>query len=147
MTHTHPMTVQIHVPTPEALHELSIFLQAFMHKHHGHAASFKAETAGVQTAAPASHQAHGQPVDTTFVHHTQGIAMPGMGGHVQTAASRPIEHTDVIALQKRLLESQVLTMPGLMKLYGDLNINPVEQLQPHQCELIHKHLSALPGAR
>ena len=142
MTHTHPFAVTVHVPTPEALHELSIFLQQFAHKHYGHHQSFAAET-----AAAAHHQApvhHQHTASAAGADHFAGMGMPGAGA---AAALEVIpSQQDVIAFQKRLLEGGVLTMPALMKLYTDLGINPVEPLQPHHCAAVYKHLSALPGA-
>ena len=64
MSHTqHPLTVEIHVPNAEALHELSIFLAGFFAKHHGapHHGTFAAETAApVHQHVPAHHQPHPQ---------------------------------------------------------------------------------------
>lgn len=127
MTRT-PMTVEIHVPTPEALHELSIFLQTYMHKHHGHADSFAAETG--------AHHQHAA--------HHQAPVMPGTGA---APVQQAISHQEVIALQKRLVEGGTLTLPALMKIYQDAGIDPTQIPAPDKCTILHGHLMAVPGAR
>ena len=135
--HRHPITVEVTVPTPEALHELSIFLQEFTRKHHGHHASFAAEvgSAPAHHAVPATH--HAAPA--THQHTTH--ALPGMAP-VASAAIPAVSFQDIVNLQSHLINSRILDPNGIAKIYADLGHDLANPLPEHLYGTVHARLHA-----
>ena len=129
--HPRPITVEVTVPTPEALHELSIFLQEFTRKHHHlaaapHHTSFAAET--------------GQPP----VHH-QLPGMPPVQHQVpQQAYQTPVTFDDIVKLQQHLITNRIIDTPGIVSIYQRAGINlEAGGVPPEKYSQLHAELSKL----
>ena len=133
MSHTqHPLTVEIHVPNAEALHELSIFLAGFLAKHHGqsHHATFVAETVAPGHQAAHQHAHHAAVGQAELVNHGQQIQHqatvpqylqpapaapvyqmhPSNGVQQQTVQSAPVQHAPQNAPQPSISFQDLMTL-------------------------------------
>jgi hypothetical protein len=136
MPHTqHPLTVEIHVPNAEALHELSIFLAGFLAKHHpqhmgngSHAGAVSQVEHAPQYLQPA------QPL----VQHGQG----GSGVHPQTTAQPSISFQDLMTLQSQLIEARCIDPAGILRIYGEYGYSAAQLPQPHHFGAIYEKLAA-----
>ena len=166
MSHTqHPLTVEIHVPNAEALHELSIFLAGFLAKHHApHHSSFAAETTApghqvqILHAAPhgrAEPASHGQPIQhqaaaPQYLQQAQTPAQQplprqgqdGSGVHPQTTAQPSISFQDLMTLQSQLIEARCIDPAGILRIYGEYGYSAAQLPQPHHFGAIYEKLAA-----
>ena len=149
-THTHhhhadPFEVTIRVPTPEALHELSIFLQEFEKKYRQipYHATFTQETTGAapvlhgHLAAPAGER-HQEAVPVHHGHIHDPLAGLGLG-------TVPVTMEELRALQVKLLEGGHLDAAAIGRYCAELGIDPANPIREHQYgELYAKIVKHLP---
>ena len=158
MSHTqHPLTVEIHVPNAEALHELSIFLAGFFAKHHGapHHGTFVAETAApVHQHVPTHHQPHPQHMGNG----SHAGAVPQVEHAPQylqqaqplvQAAAAPVQLSvpsisfqDLMTLQSQLIEARCIDPAGILRIYGEYGYSAAQLPQPHHFGAIYEKLAA-----
>ena len=150
MSHTqHPLTVEIHVPNAEALHELSIFLAGFLAKHHGapHHGAFAAETAApAHQHVPAHHQPHPQHMGNGShagavpqVEHAPQYLQQAQS-LVQSVPS--ISFQDLMTLQSQLIEARCIDPAGILRIYGEYGYSATQLPQPHHFGAIYEKLAA-----
>jgi hypothetical protein len=158
MSHTqHPLTVEIHVPNAEALHELSIFLAGFLAKHHGgiHHATFAKETAApVHQHVPTHHQPHPQHLGNgshagavpqvehapQYLQQAQPLVQAAAAPVQQSAPS--ISFQDLMTLQSQLIEARCIDPAGILRIYGEYGYSAAQLPQPHHFGAIYEKLAA-----
>jgi hypothetical protein len=152
----HPLTVEIHVPNAEALHELSIFLAGFVAKHHTqHHSSFAAETAApVHQHVPAHHQPHPQHLGNgshagavpqvehapQYLQQAQPLVQAAAAPVQQPAPS--ISFQDLMTLQSQLIEARCIDPAGILRIYGEYGYSAAQLPQPHHFGAIYEKLAA-----
>lgn len=159
MSHTqHPLTVEIHVPNAEALHELSIFLAGFLAKHHHgapHHGTFVKET----QPAPAPHYAPNCAEPVNHGQHVQHQAaapqylQPAQAAHMQQqtvqgaptqqlAPAPSVSFQDLMTLQSQLIEARCIDPAGILRIYGEYGYSAAQLPQPHHFGAIYEKLAA-----
>jgi hypothetical protein len=136
-THTHhhhadPFEVTIRVPTPEALHELSIFLQEFekKHRHQPHHTSFAQETA--KEPERVNPVVRHDPLAGLGLGGISGSIAHAMGKMAEPAPAPKVTMEELRSLQIKLLEGGHLDASGIGRYCAELGIDAASPIKEHQ---------------